>query len=712
VSKALSFEMGAVMADARIAYQEARLQDAETLVRQVLSAYPNNPEALYLLGAVAYRAHQYADSARYMQRVVALQPSHHDAQLTLGMAYRAMRKMPEARVALRKAVDLKPSSMDARYNLALTELDAGDLKAAAKHLERAVKINPESAHVRNTFAGVLFHLGEREESMRQLRKAAALAPESAEMQQNLGVALANNGEHAEAVEQFRAVLRLQPDHPDALYGLATSLMQVRQLDEAYTLFQRLLKEGPKMVPPRSNYGLALRHGNRPHEAVEQLRQALKDSHGEPFIASNLAEALVNSGASDEAMQVMRASFEARPSEGIALQLGDLLARLGKFSEAAAQFERVLGRQPENVVALVSLVDIHGKDLAREHEDRLTVVANDERRVPLHRFGAHLALGRLYDARGDYARAFENFAAGNKQRAGWQAFDMAAFRATIARQIAFFTPEFLAAHRDQGSESDLPVFLVGLPRAGLSITERMIAAHTRGWGLGEVQDLTVLARRLPALVQPKSEPGWGDLASLAGQPSVAASAKVEYPECLRDLTAEVGKPIADDFVALRQRHASNAKRVADKSAPHWQFIGLARLMFPRAAVVHVTRDPLDTLLSIFANQLPGDHPFPSDLAALGVYWREHQRLMAHWRTLGALPEIKYEDLVASPEATAKALLAAVGLGWEPQVLRCAELARPVPTQSKRRLREPLTSARVGNAKNYAEFLKPLKDALER
>lgn len=87
-------------------------------------------------------------------------------------------------------------------------------------------------------------------------------------------------------------------------------------------------------------------------------------------------------------------------------------------------------------------------------------------------------------------------------------------------------------------------------------------------------------------------------------------------------------------------------------------------------------------------------------------------MAHWRTLGALPEIKYEDLVASPEATAKALLAAVGLGWEPQVLRCAELARPVPTQSKRRLREPLTSARVGNAKNYAEFLKPLKDALER
>jgi hypothetical protein len=164
--------------------------------------------------------------------------------------------------------------------------------------------------------------------------------------------------------------------------------------------------------------------------------------------------------------------------------------------------------------------------------------------------------------------------------------------------------------------------------------------------------------------------------------------------------------------LRQRLAPKAKRIADKTPMHWQFVGLAHVLFPRAAIVHVTRDPLDTMFSIFGLHLPGDHPFPSDLTALGVYWREYQRLMVHWRSFAPMTEIKYEDVVRAPEATAKILLSAVGLPWDANVLKFGELARPVTTQSRARHRQPLDATRVGNAKNYAEFLKPLRDALAK
>ena len=710
MSTAVSFEVSAALAEARQHYVEGRLTDAEHIVRQIIKAYPNNAEALYLLGAVAYRAQQYDMSARHMQRVLALQPRHHDAMLTLGMALRAQKKPKEALPVLRKAASMKPSSFDGRYHLALAELENGDLAAGAKHLERAAKENPESAAVRNTLAGVLYQLGDVEESLRQLRKAASLAPQVVDVQQNLAVALQNVNLHEEAVEQFRKVLALQPDHFDAVYGLANSLVSMRQLDEAYVLFQRLLKEGPKMVPPRSNYGLALRHGNRPHESAEQLRQALADSHGEPFVAANLAESLVAAGNTDEAQKVLRASFESRPNGGILVQLGDLLARLGKTGEAIATFERVLQQQADHPVALVSLCDIYGKDLPRGLEDQLVLLTTNEQRSPGERAKGNLALGRTYDARGEYDRAFEQFATANKSRAAGQPFDMAAFRAWISRQIAAFTPETVAAKRGMGSDSDVPVFVVGLPRSGATLVERIIAAHGQGWGLGEPQDLYVLARRLPPLIAQSATAG---MAIAAPQSEwLASQASSEYPDCIRDLTADVGRPVANDFVALRQRHAPKARRVADKSAMHWQFVGLAHVLFPRAGVVHVTRDPLDTMFSIFSFHFAGDHPFPSDLAALGVYWREYQRLMAHWRTFAPMTEIKYEDLVRAPEATAKSLLAGIGLPWHANALKFGELARPVTTQSRTRSRTPLDATRVGNAKNYAEFLKPLREALER
>ena len=686
----LSYDMAARLHEARVAYEDARLVEAEHLIRQILSAYPDNPEAMYLLGAIAYRTGAHEGAIRWMKRVVQMQPRHHDAHLTLGMAYRIQRKPKEARVSLKKAMALRPSSADARFNLAVTELELGDMKSAVRNLERVVKVAPNSAHFRNTYAGVLFQMGDREESMRQLRKAAALVPDDADMQQNLGAGLSNVSRHEEAVTQFRRVLVLKPDHIDAKYGLANALTELKQFDEAAEIYGSVLDEKPEAAGVRNNYGLVLRLSNRPHDAVEHLRRALQDSHGQAFIAGTLAEALVQAGRADEALTVLRASAENQPTDLIFLQMGELLARLGKFTEAAAQFDRLLRRQPEMVAALAPLAEMQGTAFAKAYEDKLAAIGVNEKHLASDRMRALLTLGSLCDARGELDRAFAHIRAANEIRAARRPFDLGELRALTDRQIAAFRPELLRDKRAAASDSDLPVFVVGLHRSGTTIAERMIAAHPKGYGLGDVQDVAHLAQRIPALMK-------------GGR---------EYPEFVRDLDAALARRIAEEFVSLRQKHAPQATRVADKSAGHWQYVGLARLLFPRAAVVHVTRDPMDALFSIYSHHVSGGHKYPSDLAALGSYWREYRRLLQHWQTLAPQLEVTYETLVQQPEATAKTMLHAVGLGWDAGVLRFAESKQPFTTGERFRIRQPLSADRIGRWKNYAPFLKPLQDAIDK
>lgn len=686
----LSFEMGARLQEARAAYQDGRLVEAEYHVREILSAYPDNPETLYLLGALAYRAGNHEASIRIMKRVVQLMPRHHDAHLTLGMAYRLQRNLREARAPLKKALALKPSSIDARFNLAVTELELGDAKSALRNLERAVKLAPNSPHVRNTYAGALYQSGDREEFLRQLRKGASLVPDDAEMQFNLGVGLANVAQHEEAVKQFRRALTLKPEHVDSKYGLANSLTELKQYDEAIEIYRQVLETQPTAAGVRNNYGLVLRLANRPHDAVTELKRALQDSQGQAFIAGTLAEALVQAGKADEALAVLRASAENTPTDGIFLQTGELLTRLGKFQEATVQFERLLRRQPETIGALTALAEMQGTALSKTHADKLAAIAKDEKRLASERVRASLALGHLADLRGAYDEAFAHFAAANAARAERRPFDLPALRNLVDRQIAAFTTELLRDTRSASSGTDVPVFVVGLHRSGTTIAERMIGAHPQGYALGDVQDLAQLAARIPALMQDARD----------------------WPEYVRDVPADIGRRAGDELAARRRTIAPQASRIADKSSTAWQYVGLARTFLPRAAVVHVSRDAQDLMFAIFRQHTPGGHRYPSDLAGLGAYWREYRRLMQHWQSLAPLIDVSYEDLVQKTEPVAQRLLQGVGLSWDASALRFAESKLPFTTGARFRIRQPLTADRVGHAKNYAQFLQPLRDALAK
>ena len=310
---------------------------------------------------------------------------------------------------------------------------------------------------------------------------------------------------------------------------------------------------------------------------------------------------------------------------------------------------------------------------------------------------HFALAQLLDRSGAYDEAFAHFRRANDlrkevdRRCG-NVHDPAAQAVYTDRQLAWFTPEYFQRVRGFGSESELPVFVVGMMRSGTSLAEQIIASHPRVHGAGELRDISHLV---------------GTLAQRLGGVS-------EYPHCLAQLDAAMTRALADEYLQRLRELGGNAIQVVDKFPTNFLYLGLIATLFPRARIIHCRRDPVDTCLSCYFQNFGEPLPFKLDLAHLGHYYREYERLMAHWVRVSPVPifELCYEELTADQEAVSRRLLAFCGLDWDEQCLRFNETARAVQTASALQVRRPMYRTSVGRSRHYAAHLQPLLQALGR
>jgi Sulfotransferase family len=305
------------------------------------------------------------------------------------------------------------------------------------------------------------------------------------------------------------------------------------------------------------------------------------------------------------------------------------------------------------------------------------------------------LGHLLDRAGSTDEAFEQFKQGNAlrrsllQQSG-AAFDAAAHSRRIDRTIFFFSPDFLQRNQEFGLPTDVPVFIVGMPRSGSTLVEQILSQHSQVHGAGELKDVHRLVANLPARL----------------------GSTAEYPECLAELDATTARELAEAHLQRLTRRSGAAARVTDKMLDNFLHLGLLATLFPRARVIHCRRDPRDVCLSCYFNYFNG-LPFTWDLDDLGRYYRDYERLMAHWGAVLALPilDVAYEDLVADLESQCRRLVDFCGLAWEEQCLRYNENRRVVQTMSKLQVRQPIYTSSVGRWRHYAAQLEPLLQALQ-
>jgi hypothetical protein len=306
------------------------------------------------------------------------------------------------------------------------------------------------------------------------------------------------------------------------------------------------------------------------------------------------------------------------------------------------------------------------------------------------------LGDLRERSGDYAAAMQHYAAANEIRVRELAglgitFDPDAHAAFVARQVAAFDAESLRRLQSLGSPSTRPIFIVGMPRSGTSLCEQILASHEDVVGAGELNEMQAIARSLPRL---------------AGDPSSA------YPECIGLIGPEHAREASERYLRRLDDISSTAPRVVDKHPINFRHLGLIAALFPQAAIIHCRRDPLDTCLSCYAQNFDAPIPWALRLDSLGIYYRQYERLMAHWQKImpERVLEFVYEEVVADIEGSVRRLIAHCGLSWQPQCLEFHRTQRVVRTASHRQVRQPLYSRSVGRWRNYEPFLEPLRRAL--
>jgi tetratricopeptide (TPR) repeat protein len=475
--------------------------------------------------------------------------------------------------------------------------------------------------------------------------------------------------------------------PESQIREAQALQRAGRLGQAEHAYQRILAEWPGLPDCWYNLAVVQRLQGSSEAALDSYRQALSRGVARPEEV-HLNRAAIYSGAlqrDKDAEAELREALRLNPAYVPALiNLANLHEDRGERPEARVLYGQALTIDPMCFLAFARLVNLlprgthDAQILARLRTALERPEASDADR-------AHLgfALGRALDGMGDYAGAFAAYQAANQaSRASSGAspvrYDRAAHEQIVDELIATPLPAPVSA---PGPARPRPIFICGMYRSGSTLTEQLLAGHPQVGPGGELP-------LLPAMISSEL------------QPYPAALARAPAAQLAR-LAGRYRASIAALFPAFAH--------VTDKRPDNFFCIGLIRTLFPDALVVHTTRDPLDTCLSVFFLHLDHRLSYALDLMDIGHFYRQYRRLMAHWQKVcgAAIVELNYDRLVHAPEATAAGLFGALGLSWEPRFLDFTRNERSVRTASVWQVREPLYQFASGRARHYAAELAPLR-----
>lgn len=458
-----------------------------------------------------------------------------------------------------------------------------------------------------------------------------------------------------ALSFFRNVVDLQPDWAEARIRLGATYGEIGEHQEAIAHFRYVLARKPNLVAALGALAKSYTAGGDGELALPLFEKATKLQPHHPSLRFDHAETFIALGRMEEAAHLLRESIAKgyRVAESYRA-----LADTQKFSSEPAELDDIVRK-------------LHEPDSPRGDLVLL-----------------HHAAGKILNDLGRYEEAVDQFQA-SKIAAGHD-FDIEAFRQRVDTLVAAFTPELTRWKAALGNPSEVPVFIVGMPRSGTTLTEQICASHPAVFGAGELDKFGILVRS-------------------AGYSHAPNGFLQKSPQAL---TADEARSIAASYLDFIQRMSPSSARIVDKMPHNFQLIGMIALLFPNAKIIHCTRDPIDNCLSCFFNSFNEKHGYNTDLRTLGLYYREYARLMRHWEALlpGRIYECRYETMISDQEAESRRLIDFLGLPWEDACLRFYETERSVTTPSRWQVRQPIYSSSVKRWKKYENKIQPLIEAL--
>lgn len=549
-----------------------------------------------------------------------------------------------------------------RY-LALLHAQLGHVDAARRSIKSASEAAPDDPQVWLDYGRVLGMQGQFADAAACFDKAIVIEPAYADAWHNRGLAASRTGHPERAFEAFKHALLLDPERADTYLGLGNLLVRAGQLDDAIEAYSRAARLDPALAPARIAQAQTLASRGYVKRATELYRQSLKLDESQVTAWYGLGQSLEDLGDAGAARDCYINALRRDPQH--APSLGQLLGMIRDRTETSTdEFD---------VAPWVARAQALLEDAATPNPGRALV---------------GYGLAKFHDRRGDLAAAAAaGLAANAARRADAGPLNRAELETRIEAIAQAYDPDFFRGRQRFGLATAQPVFIVGLPRSGTTLTEQVIAAHPKMHGAGELPDLPWIARRVAG---PETEP-W----RAAGLIEERAAARV-----------------ATEYLkALRRGAPAGMARITDKTPLNAFHLGLVATLFPRARVVWCRRALADNALSIWFENFNAEQHYATDFGDLRLFGEAVDRLMRHWQAALPLPihVVDYEAMVGDLETTARDLVAFLGVPWDDACLDFYATGRAVQTPSRWQVRQQIYTRALGRAQRYAPHLPDLATA---
>ncbi|MGB1198584.1 MAG: sulfotransferase [Thalassotalea sp.] len=639
--------------------QSAKFTDAIQQGKQCLNEItdPQQQAECWYLIAVAQRYQKsYEQALESVEQLLSINEKHSRAYQEQGYIYLALNQLTQAKGAFEQAVKLNPclvASWQELIELYREFKQPNELQQTANQLEKLKKLPP-----------------------------ALLAVTE----------LMHEGKFLKAEQICRHFLQQNKRHIDGMCLLAEIGIELKIYDDAEFLLATALELAPTHLQARSLYlNLLIRLGKY-KTAEKQVELLLKEQPTNLSFKVAKASVLTGLGETEQAIILFEEAIETEKTvAGFHLQLGHALKAKGDIEQAVAAYQRAYQLKPSYGDAYWSLANTKTYRFSDNEIEQMQTQQQQQNLELTDKVQLLFATGKAFEDKQAYQHAFNAYQQGNKLQHEHNAFDISNIEQQVAEQIKYCTAALFEQRGQLGLNSPDPIFIVGLPRAGSTLLEQILASHSQVDGTMELHNILGLAARLKGR-DPKNTN--------------------QYPKNLGEINPDYFKRFGQQFIDETRVYREQAPLFIDKMPNNFLHIGLIRLILPNAKIIDARRSPMACCFSGFKQLFAEGQEFSYSLDDIGRYYQAYLKLMSHWHTV--LPDfvltVNHEDVVDDLEKEVRRILAFCDLEFEPACLEFHKTKRTIKTPSSEQVRQPIYKSATEQWRHFEPYLTPLKQAL--
>lgn len=662
--ESLTREMAQSISSAVNAMRENRIADAEKICLNWLSSNPGCTNHLRLLGHSLMKQERLDEAEERIRFALSLDPDFPQLEEDLGSVLALKDRFDEAIPHFERAIQQEPS-----------------LPTPYKKLGQALIKTDRADEADDVFRMYL----ERDPGKNAVAEAIMRVQE---------------GRDEEAIKLLRKILRSDPDNVDAMRYLAAAyLKEKKNMGDAEALLRRASQIAPGYSEVLMLLGSVLLERNRFRDAAETFEKLIKLRTDSDVAWAGLGQALARGDQTEKSAEAFAHAIELNPNVPLVqMSYGHILKTLGEQEKSLKAYREAIRLKPAFGEVYWSMANLK---IFKFEDSEVTAMEEQLKRKELGKSSeAHFrfALGKAYEDKKDYDKAWHFYDTGNQKQRGLVSHDPVEMEVKHAQIMEVFNEEFLQQQSGNGFDVPDPIFIVGLPRSGSTLIEQILASHSMVEGTAE----------LPFL------------GKIAGSMGRYRADGVRFPAAINDFRKQDWLAYGKQYMETSAAHRIlDTPYFTDKLPNNFPLIGLIHLILPNAKIINARRHPIDCCLGNYKQLWGKGQHFTYDVFELAEYYKEYHKIMTHWHSVlpGKVLDVHYEETVLDLESQVRKILEYCGLPFEDQCLRFYETDRAIRTASSEQVRQPIYQGALGRWRHYEkdlgywiEELAPIVDAL--